>query len=76
MHIARSLAAVLAAGALALTGCAGDDLSNDNASDDASSSGGAPRSRLSSVYRRCSAGAPTSGERIQAIVLDPSSSRW
>lgn len=40
MHIARSLAAVLAAGALALTGCAGDDLSNDNASDDASSSGG------------------------------------
>ena len=40
MHIARSLAAVLAAGALALTGCAGDDLANDNASDDSSSSGG------------------------------------
>jgi osmoprotectant transport system substrate-binding protein len=40
MHLARSLAAVLAAGALALTGCAGDDLSNDNASDDTGSSGG------------------------------------
>ena len=40
MHIARSLAAVLAAGALALTGCAGDDLSNDDASGDSSSSGG------------------------------------
>jgi len=40
MHIARSLAAVLAAGALALTGCAGDDLSNDNASDDSSPSAG------------------------------------
>ena len=40
MHLARSLAAVLAAGALALTGCAGDDLSNDDASDGSSSSGG------------------------------------
>ncbi len=40
MHLARSLAAVLAAGALALTGCAGDDLPNDNASDDTGSSGG------------------------------------
>ena len=40
MHLARSLAAVLAAGALALTGCAGDDLPNDDASDDSSSSGG------------------------------------
>ena len=40
MHLARSLAAVLAAGALALSGCAGDDLSTDNASDDSGSSGG------------------------------------
>jgi len=40
MHLSRTLAAVLAAGALALTGCAGDDLANDNASDDPSSSGG------------------------------------
>jgi osmoprotectant transport system substrate-binding protein len=43
MHLARSLAAVLAASALALTGCAGDDLSNDNASDDSSSSAGADK---------------------------------
>ena len=34
MHLARSLAAVLAASALALTGCAGDDLADDNAADD------------------------------------------
>jgi osmoprotectant transport system substrate-binding protein len=40
MHLSRTLAAVLAAGALALTGCAGDDLPSDNASDDSSSSGG------------------------------------
>ena len=40
MHIVRSLAVVLAASALALTGCAGDDLSSDNASDDSSASGG------------------------------------
>ena len=40
MHLARSLAAVLAAGALALTGCAGDDLANDNASDDTGASDG------------------------------------
>ena len=40
MHMVRSLAAVLAASTLALTGCAGDDLSDDNASDDSSSSGG------------------------------------
>jgi osmoprotectant transport system substrate-binding protein len=37
MHLARTLAAVLAAGALTLTGCAGDDLSDDSASDDSSS---------------------------------------
>ena len=40
MHLSRTLAAVLAAGALALTGCAGDDLPSDNASEDSSSSGG------------------------------------
>jgi osmoprotectant transport system substrate-binding protein len=40
MHLVRSLAAVLAASALMLTGCAGDDLSNDSASDDSSSSSG------------------------------------
>jgi osmoprotectant transport system substrate-binding protein len=40
MHLVRSLAAVLAASALTLTGCAGDDLSNDTASDDSSSSDG------------------------------------
>ena len=43
MHLARTLAAVLAASALALTGCAGDDLPNDNASDDSSSSGGSDK---------------------------------
>jgi osmoprotectant transport system substrate-binding protein len=37
MHLARTLAAVLAAGALTLTGCAGDDLSEDSASDPTSS---------------------------------------
>ncbi|HEY0643299.1 MAG TPA: ABC transporter substrate-binding protein [Nocardioides sp.] len=40
MHLVRSLAAVLAASALMLTGCAGDDLSSDTASDDSSSSSG------------------------------------
>ncbi|GAA1941049.1 ABC transporter substrate-binding protein [Nocardioides hwasunensis] len=40
MPIVRTLAAVLAATALTLTGCAGDDLSSDNASDSPSSSGG------------------------------------
>ena len=40
MHLARSLAAVLAASALALTGCAGDNLSSDTSSDGASPSGG------------------------------------
>jgi len=40
MHLARTLAAVLAAGALTLSGCAGDDLSDDSASDTASSEGG------------------------------------
>ena len=39
MHLVRSLAAVLAASAFALTGCAGDNLSNDTASDGASPSG-------------------------------------
>lgn len=43
MHLSRSLAAVLAAGALALTGCAGDDLSNDNASGDSSPSASADK---------------------------------
>ncbi len=38
MHLARTLAAVLAAGALTLSGCAGDDLSDDSASDTGSSS--------------------------------------
>ena len=38
MHLARSLAAVLAASALALTGCAGDDLAEDDTSDNSSSS--------------------------------------
>lgn len=37
MHLARTLAAVLAAGALTLTGCAGDDLSDDSATDSGSS---------------------------------------
>ncbi|WP_457205487.1 ABC transporter substrate-binding protein [Nocardioides sp. P5_C9_2] len=37
MHLARTLAAVVAAGALTLTGCAGDDLSDDSASDTESS---------------------------------------
>ena len=32
MHLARTLAAVLAAGALTLTGCAGDDVANDSSS--------------------------------------------
>jgi osmoprotectant transport system substrate-binding protein len=40
MHLARSLAAVLAAGALTLTGCAGDDLSDDSASDTDTSAAG------------------------------------
>lgn len=40
MHLARSLAAVLAAGALTLTGCAGDDLSDDSASDTETSAAG------------------------------------
>ena len=40
MHLARTLAAVLAAGALTLSGCAGDDLSDDSASDTATSEGG------------------------------------
>ena len=40
MHMVRSLAAVLAASTLALTGCAGDDLSDDKASDEPSSSSG------------------------------------
>lgn len=40
MHLARTLAAVLAAGALTLSGCAGDDLSDDSASDSATSEGG------------------------------------
>ena len=39
MHLARTLAAVLAAGALTLSGCAGDDLSDDSASDTATSEG-------------------------------------
>ena len=39
MHLARTLAAVLAAGALTLTGCAGDDLSNDSASEPSPSAG-------------------------------------
>jgi osmoprotectant transport system substrate-binding protein len=39
MHLARTLAAVLAAGALTLTGCAGDDVANDSsASPDSSAS--------------------------------------
>ena len=33
MHLARTFAAVFAAGALTLTGCAGDDLADDSASD-------------------------------------------
>jgi osmoprotectant transport system substrate-binding protein len=37
MHVRRSLAAVCAAGALALAGCAGDDLSDDTASEPSSS---------------------------------------
>ncbi|KRF37185.1 ABC transporter substrate-binding protein [Nocardioides sp. Soil805] len=37
MHLARTLAAVLAAGALTLSGCAGDDLSDDSATDTESS---------------------------------------
>jgi osmoprotectant transport system substrate-binding protein len=40
MHLARTLAAVLAAGALTLSGCAGDDLSDDSASDATTSEGG------------------------------------
>ncbi|PUA82741.1 ABC transporter substrate-binding protein [Nocardioides currus] len=38
MLVRRSLAAVIAAGALALAGCAGDDLDNDSAGDDSSAS--------------------------------------
>ena len=37
MNLPRSLVAVLAAGALSLTACAGDDLSDDSASDSSSS---------------------------------------
>ena len=40
MHLVRSLAAVLAASALTLTGCTRDDLSNNTASDGSSSSDG------------------------------------
>jgi osmoprotectant transport system substrate-binding protein len=40
MHLARTFAAVFAAGALTLTGCAGDDLSDDSASEPESSAAG------------------------------------
>ncbi len=40
MHVRRTLAAVIAASALALTGCAGDDLSDDSAKDSGSANGG------------------------------------
>ena len=46
MHLVRSLAAVLAASALTLTGCAGDDLSNDTASDGSSSSDGGDKGSI------------------------------
>jgi osmoprotectant transport system substrate-binding protein len=46
MHLARTLAAVLAAGALTLSGCAGDDLSDDSASDPATSEGGGDKGSI------------------------------
>lgn len=43
MHVRRSLAAIITAGALALTGCAGDDLDSDSAKDDSASGSGPVR---------------------------------
>ena len=48
MHVRRSVAAVIAAAALALSGCAGDDLESDSSGNDSGSASGSGPVRISS----------------------------
>jgi osmoprotectant transport system substrate-binding protein len=48
MHVRRSVAAVIAAAALALSGCAGDDLADDSSGGDSGSGSGSGPVRISS----------------------------
>jgi osmoprotectant transport system substrate-binding protein len=48
MHVRRSVAAVIAAAALALSGCAGDDLAEDSSGNDSGSASGSGPVRISS----------------------------